>query len=129
MFSRAQSTNPSKPPQEKNLEFLNECMDDLAAEGHKASGHARAVVRQQQQQAQWVQKRRSENAARRAAGQEVLPEEEPGNPLFRPLPEPSRLDGCLILNQVNQYAGQVDAFAARALTKLRTLQALCASQA
>jgi C-terminal region of eIF3h len=40
-----------------------------------------------------------ENAARRAAGEEPLPEEEPG--LFKPLPEPSQLDNVLLANQMD----------------------------
>ena len=40
-----------------------------------------------------------ENMARRAAGEEPLPEEEPG--LFKPLPEPSQLDNVLLANQMD----------------------------
>ena len=118
------STNPFL---EKNLEFLNECMDDLASEGQKVAYHARAVARQQSQQAAWVQKRRAENAQRRAAGQEALPEEEPGNPLFKPLPEPSRLDGFLIVNQVANYCAQVDQFGTKSVQKLYLAECLQAS--
>lgn len=59
----------------------------------------RAVARQQQQQQQWLQKRRQENAQRRLAGEEPLPEEDPV--LFKPVPEPSPLEGFLINNQVH----------------------------
>ena len=47
---------------------------------------------------QWLQKRRQENATRRLAGEEPLPEEDPA--LFKPIPEPSPLDVYLINNQV-----------------------------
>ena len=120
------STNPFL---EKNLEFLNECMDDLASEGQKVAYPARAVARQQSQQAAWVQKRRAENAQRRASGQEALPEEEPGNPLFKPLPEPSRLDGFLIVNQVANYCAQVDQFGTKSVQKLYLAECLQASGA
>ena len=43
-------------------------------------------------------KRKQENAARRAQGEDALPEEEPG--LFKPLPEPAQLDSVLLANQV-----------------------------
>ena len=109
------STNPFL---EKNLEFLNECMDDLSSEAQKAAYHSRALARQQAQQAAWVQKRRAENASRRASGQEPLPEEEPGNPLFKPLPEPSRLDSFLIVNQVANYCAQIDHFGTKSVQKL-----------
>lgn len=110
------STNPFL---EKSLEFLSECMDDLAAEQQKVGFYQRNLSRQQLQQAQWLQKRKQENAARRAAGQEELPEEEdPNNPAFKTLTEPSRLEGFLITNQVNQYCNQIQDFSQQSLHKL-----------
>lgn len=64
----------------------------------QVSFYHRNVARQQQQLQQWLQKRRQENATRRLAGEEALPEEDPA--LFKPIPEPSPLDGFLINNQV-----------------------------
>ncbi len=55
--------------------------------------------------------RRAENAARRLSGEEPLPEEDPNNPIFKPLLEPSRLDSYLITNQVANYCGQVNGYA------------------
>ena len=109
---------------ERHLEFLNECMDDLAVESQKTAYHVRAVARQQQQQAAWVQKRRAENAARKAAGQEALPEEEPGNPIFKTLPEPSKLDTFLIINQVSNYCAQAEEHAQAGVSKLFMAQSL-----
>eukprot|EP00218_Dolichomastix_sp_CCMP3274_P013735 CAMPEP_0170143702 /NCGR_PEP_ID=MMETSP0033_2-20121228/12600_1 /TAXON_ID=195969 /ORGANISM="Dolichomastix tenuilepis, Strain CCMP3274" /LENGTH=337 /DNA_ID=CAMNT_0010380169 /DNA_START=10 /DNA_END=1023 /DNA_ORIENTATION=+ len=103
---------------EKNMEFLTECMDDLQMEQQRLAFHQRNLARQQVQQAQWIQKRRAENLTRRSAGQEPLPEEEPGNPLFKSLPEPSRLDTFLICNQVNNYCSQINQFSTQALTRL-----------
>ena len=110
------STNPFL---EKSLEFLSECMDDLAAEQQKVAFYQRNLSRQQLQQAQWLQKRKQENAARRAAGQEPLPEEDdPNNPAAKTLSEPSRLEGFLITNQVNQYCNQIQDFSQQSLQKL-----------
>jgi translation initiation factor 3 subunit H len=103
---------------ERHLEFLNECMDDLGVEAQKTAYHSRSVARQQQQQAAWVQKRRAENAARKAAGQEALPEEEPGNPIFKALQEPSKLDTFLIINQVSNYCAQAEEHAQAGVSKL-----------
>ena len=64
----------------------------------QVSFYHRNVARQQQQMQQWLQKRRQENATRRLAGEEPLPEEDPA--LFKPIPEPSPLDVYLINNQV-----------------------------
>ena len=107
----------SNPFLEKSLEFLGECMDDLAAEQQKVAFYQRNLSRQQLQQAQWLQKRKQENAARRAAGQEPLPEEEE-NPAQKQVAEPSRLEGFLIANQVNQYVDQVQEFGHASLQKL-----------
>lgn len=63
----------------------------------QVSFYHRNLARQQQQAAQWLQKRRQENAQRRLAGEEPLPEEDPV--LFKPPPEPSPLDGFLIVSQ------------------------------
>lgn len=48
--------------------------------------------------------------ARKAAGEEPLPEEDPSNPIFKPLPEPSRLDSFLITNQISNYCNQINGY-------------------
>eukprot|EP00897_Mesotaenium_endlicherianum_P010482 jgi/Mesen1/9462/ME000627S08836 len=114
------STNPFL---EKNLEFLIECMDDLGMENQKFHHYYRQVSRQQAQQAAWLQKRRAENAARRSAGEEPLPEEEPSNPIFKPLPEPARLDTYLITNQVSNYCQQINSFSGPSFGKMYLMDA------
>jgi translation initiation factor 3 subunit H len=42
---------------EKNLEFLNECLDDLATEQNKFQYYQRTIAKQQAQQNAWLQKR------------------------------------------------------------------------
>ncbi|KAK8938342.1 Eukaryotic translation initiation factor 3 subunit H [Platanthera guangdongensis] len=96
------------PFMERNLEFLIECMDDLSSEQNKLQYYYRNLSRQQTQQQTWLQKRRTENMARKAAGEEPLPEEDPSNPIFKPIPEPSRLDSYLITNQVSNYCNQIN---------------------
>ena len=51
---------------------------------------------------------------RKAAGEEPLPEEDPTNPIFKPLPEPSRLDSYLITNQIANYCNQINGYSAAA---------------
>lgn len=48
--------------------------------------------------------------ARKTAGEEPLPEEDPSNPIFKPVPEPSRLDSFLITNQVSNYCSQINRY-------------------
>ena len=101
---------------EKNLESLIEGVDDLLAEQGKVTMYHKNLARQAQQMAAWVQKRRQENQARRNAGEELLPEEDPAQ--FKPLPEPSLLDNYLISNQLSTYCDQLNMASTQALQKL-----------
>lgn len=115
------STNPFM---ERNLEFLIECMDDLSMEQQRFQYYYRNLSRQQAQQQAWLQKRRTENMARRTLGEEPLPEEDLNNPIFKPLVEPSRLDGYLITNQISNYCGQINGFAGQSFIKIYTMDAV-----
>ncbi|KAI3798527.1 hypothetical protein L1987_33804 [Smallanthus sonchifolius] len=107
----------------RNMEFLIDCMDDLSMEQQKFQFYYRNLSRQQAQQQTWLQKRRAENMARNAAGEEPLPEEDPSNPIFKPLPEPSRLDSYLT-NQVSNYCNQINSVAGQSFSKLYLMKAL-----
>ncbi|CAN6901702.1 unnamed protein product, partial [Brassica oleracea] len=95
---------------ENNMEFLIKCMDDLSMEQQKFQYYYLNLSRQQAQQQAWLQKRRTENMARKSAGEEPLPEEDPSNPIFKPIPEPSRLESFLITNQVSNFCGQINGY-------------------
>ncbi|KAM5569864.1 eukaryotic translation initiation factor 3 subunit H [Rosa sericea] len=114
----------TSPFLERNMEFLIECMDDLSMEQQKFQYYYRNVSRQQAQQQAWLQKRRTENMARKAAGEEPLPEEDPSNPIFKPLPEPSRLDSFLITNQISNYCNQINGVAGQSFSRLYLTKAL-----
>ncbi|KAH7670407.1 translation initiation factor 3 subunit H protein [Dioscorea alata] len=109
---------------ERNLEFMIECMEDLSAEQNRFQYYYRNVSRQQAQQQAWLQKRRTENIARKAAGEELLPEEDPSNPIFKPIPEPSRLDSYLINNQIANYCNQINGVAGQNFSRLYLMKAL-----
>lgn len=115
------STNPFM---EKNLEFLIDCMDDLSMEQQKFQYYYRNLSRQQSQQQAWLQKRRADNMARKAAGEEPLPEEDSSNPLFKPIIEPSRLESYLITNQVANYCDQIKGFSGQSFSKLYLMEAV-----
>lgn len=53
---------------------------------------------------------RTENMARKAAGEEPLPEEDPSNPIFKPIAEPSRLESFLITNQISNFCNQINGY-------------------
>jgi len=109
------STNPFL---EKNLEFLIECLDDLGVEQNKFQYHQRNVQKQQSQQLAWIQKRKAENLLRKQNGEELLPETDPLNPIFKPITEPSRLESLLITNQINNYCRHINHFAGNNFTKI-----------
>ncbi|KAL4192718.1 hypothetical protein AMTRI_Chr06g195720 [Amborella trichopoda] len=115
------STNPFM---ERNLEFLVECMDDLSMEQQKFQFYYRNLSRQQAQQQAWLQKRRAENKARKDAGEDPLPEEDPSNPIFKPVPEPSRLDSFLITNQISNYCNQINGFAGQSFSRIYLMDAI-----
>ncbi|KAF2300570.1 hypothetical protein GH714_014069 [Hevea brasiliensis] len=114
----------TSPFMERNVEFLIECMDELSMEQQKFQFYYRNLSRQQAQQQAWLQKRRSENMARKAAGEDPLPEEDPSNPIFKPIPEPSRLDSFLITNQIANFCNQINGVSGQSFNRLYLMKAL-----
>ena len=54
-----------------------------------------------------------------------MPEDaDPGNPIFKPITEPSRLDSLLVVNQMSNYTKQISRFSSGALQKLFAMEAL-----
>merc|ERR1712070_356172 len=115
-FSRLDlSTNPFLS---KNLEFLIQYVDDLCMEQQKYQNFERQLQRQKQDQQKFIMKRKEENKQRRDNGEELLPEEDSTNPVFKPLPQPSRLEGLLISHQIETYCTQINRFTGASFTKL-----------
>jgi translation initiation factor 3 subunit H len=79
--------------------------------------YQRQLAREQAKISQWQAKRKAENAARAAAKQQPLPEDE-SQRLFKLPQEPSRLEGMLNARQVDQYSKQVDGFTATISAKM-----------
>ena len=73
---------------ERNLEFMMDSVDEYHGKIYQVSQYHRMSARHELQHQQWLQKRRQENAARRAAGDDPLTEEDPN---YAPLTEPSRM--------------------------------------
>ena len=76
--------------------------------------------------AQWLQKRKQENAQRRAAGEDPLPEEDPS---FKPIMEPSQVDSFLTTCQINSHSDQIAVLGKQSLHRLYLMQALHKPQA
>lgn len=108
---------------EKNLEYLNDCLDDVMVEQGKLSMYQQQQRRQLQAVAQFKVQRRQENMARRAAGEEPLPEDPPEG-MFKAVAEPNQLDNMLLSNQMASYCQHINSATQQALSKLTLMEGL-----
>jgi len=102
---------------EKTCDLLLESIEAHYTDLNNFQFYQRQLSREQAKITQWQTKRKSENAARAAAKQTPLPEDE-WQRLFKIPQEPSRLEGMLNAKQIEQYAKQVDGFTANASAKM-----------
>jgi translation initiation factor 3 subunit H len=102
---------------EKTCDLLLESIDTHHSELNNHQYYQRSLGREQAKIAAWQQKRKAENAARAASKQPLLPEDE-WQRLFKLPMEPSRLEIMLNSRQIDQYARQVDGFAAAVSAKM-----------
>ncbi|KJE92905.1 eukaryotic translation initiation factor 3, variant [Capsaspora owczarzaki ATCC 30864] len=121
MFERADM--PTTTLLEKNLDLLIDAIDDLNAEQNKFSAYQRTLSRYQQSLSMQLQKRRQENEARIAAGEQPVSEADILSANRAPVP-PSHLDTLLYTNQIGQYCKQVNQFASAAFSKLYVAERL-----
>lgn len=102
---------------EKTCDFLLEGIENHYTDLNNHQYYQRQLAREQQKITAWQTKRKAENAARVAAKQTPLPEDE-WQKLFKLPQEPSRLEGMLNARQVEQYSRQVDGFTANISAKM-----------
>ncbi|EOD30958.1 hypothetical protein EMIHUDRAFT_352743 [Emiliania huxleyi CCMP1516] len=114
----------TNPFLEKQMQLLIECTDDLQQESSKLQHYERNTQRQKAAQAAYLQKKKAEKAAKLLKGEEVADEDTSSNPLFKPIPQPSRLEALLIANQMQSYCQQINAFSGQSFAKLFLLQSL-----
>ena len=106
----------SNPFLEKSLEFLGECMDDLAAEQQKVALPAQPLSAAAAAGAVAAEAKAGERGASRGgSGAPAGGGGEPGPEAGRRAESP---EGFLIANQVNQYVDQVQEFGHASLQKL-----------
>lgn len=102
---------------EKTCDLLLDSIESHYSELNNHQYYQRQLAREQAKITAWQQKRKSENAARAAAKQTPLPEDE-WQRIFKLPQEPSRLETMLNAKQVEQYAKQVDGFTASTSAKM-----------
>lgn len=102
---------------EKTCDLLLDSIESHYTELNNHQYHQRQMAREQAKITAWQTKRKAENAARVAAKQAPLPEDE-WQRIFKLPQEPSRLEGMLNAKQVEQYSKQVDGFTAAVTAKM-----------
>ena len=102
---------------EKTFDLLLDSIESHYTELNNHQYHQRQMAREQAKITAWQTKRKAENAARAAAKQAPLPEDE-WQRIFKLPQEPSRLEGMLNAKQVEQYSKQVDGFTAAVTAKM-----------
>ncbi|CAD6590174.1 MAG: hypothetical protein ASARMPREDX12_004214 [Alectoria sarmentosa] len=101
----------------QTTDLLLESIETHHTELNNYQYYQRQLAREQTKITAWQAKRKSENASRALAKQSPLPEDE-WQRLFKLPQEPGRLDTLLNSRQVEQYARQVDGFAAGVTGKM-----------
>ncbi|KAJ2999266.1 hypothetical protein NUW58_g40 [Xylaria curta] len=102
---------------EKTCDLLLDSIESHYTELNNYQYYQRQLAREQTKITAWQTKRKAENAARAAAKQQPLPEDE-WQRIFKLPQEPSRLEGMLNAKQVEQYSKQVDGFTACVSAKM-----------
>ncbi|KAK3688615.1 hypothetical protein B0T22DRAFT_459929 [Podospora appendiculata] len=102
---------------EKTCDLLLDSIESHYTDLNNHQYYQRQLTREQFKITQWQTKRKAENAARVAAKQQPLPEDQ-WQTLFKLPQEPSRLEGMLNARQVEQYSKQVDGFTATITSKM-----------
>ncbi|KAH9904043.1 eukaryotic translation initiation factor 3 subunit 3 [Xylariomycetidae sp. FL2044] len=102
---------------EKTCDLLLDSIESHYTELNNHQYYQRQLAREQAKITAWQTKRKAENAARVAAKQQPLPEDE-WQRIFKLPQEPSRLEGMLNAKQVEQYSKQVDGFTASVSAKM-----------
>jgi len=119
----------TNPFLEKQMQFLIECTDDMGQESAKLQHYERNLGRQKAAQAQYLVKKKAEKAAKLLKGEALVEEDLSINPLFKPIPQPSRLEALLISNQMQAYCQQINQFTGQSFAKLFLMQSLNGEQA
>ncbi|KAI4189645.1 MAG: hypothetical protein L6R41_001305 [Letrouitia leprolyta] len=101
----------------QTADLLLESIETHNTELNNHQYYQRSLAREQTKITAWQQKRKAENASRLLTKQAPLPEDE-WQRLFKLPVEPGRLEVLLNSRQVEQYARQVDGFAAGVTGKM-----------
>lgn len=114
----------------KSLKTLSSCIDDYSSEQSKFQFIQRQIARLKVQQQTFITNRAQENDIRVKSGQEALPDEDLlKNAVFKPIPQPSRLETFVISNHMSNYCDQISLESSLAFNKLYVAEGLAKEQA
>lgn len=102
---------------EKNVHSLIEGADELCQDAQKLHNYQRNVARQQQQIDNYKQRRQQENDARKARGEQPLPDEDLSK-VFRSVLPPNRLEHLLTTGQIATFCDHLTEYASSSFSKL-----------
>nr|CAB3241670.1 eukaryotic translation initiation factor 3 subunit H [Phallusia mammillata] len=108
---------------ERQLHLMMSSVDEVTQEGGKFVQYQRSAAKQHQNKLLHVQRRQTENAARTQRGEPPLPEED-ASKLFKPVPQPPRIDALLAAGQVSAYCDKVCHYSSQTLGRIFMAQAL-----
>ena len=102
---------------EKQLQLLIESVDDMQQESMKLQHFERNLQKQKVAQQQYLAQKQIEATAKQSRGEKVPEENHANNPLFRPLPQPSRLESLMVASQMDAYCEQITKFSNQGFVK------------
>jgi len=113
----------------KNLEGVSYSLADLQKEQSVHDNYQRTIAKLDQQQQQYITKRKHENEVRKSKGEKPLSEnmkdfeiEQPS--IFKKPPEPSHLESLLIAARMDSHCDQVLKYAGKTVEKQHILKAM-----
>ncbi|KAG8863868.1 hypothetical protein FRB97_005196, partial [Tulasnella sp. 331] len=113
---------PSSSSHTRALESLIESLDALRSEENNAAYNLRQIARERGRMDQYIAKKREENATRVSQGLAPLPEEDYTR-MFKIPVEPSRMEGMMLLGQVDSVARELEALAGAEMVKMYAAKA------
>lgn len=115
-----------KPVLEQAMESLIFDLDTLGKEQSKYSYYMRSLMRMHSQALDKMRKRRVENKARLANGEDALPDDEEINQVFEK--EPARLDNKILLKSLDSYVDNIKSLAGEGIVKQYGVSAIQAHE-
>ena len=122
---KKQQANKTPAPPDRRRAFRERAPRRDSPASHCARHPSDATPSPPRPQTDFLLKKKIEAQERERKGEEPRPEEDTStNPLFKPIPAPSRLESLLIANQMQAYCQQINQFTGQSFAKLFLMQSV-----